>query len=82
MELLKESPSPALRSCWATAQTYPPLARDLFNAAFVSCWSELHEEQQVSDFWVVSCMSSMELHCICGRSFRLTTVFTGERHLS
>ena len=47
MELLKESPSPALRSCWATAQTYPPLARDLFNAAFVSCWSELHEELQV-----------------------------------
>ena len=27
VELLKESPSPALRSCWATAQTYPPLAR-------------------------------------------------------
>ncbi|RMX59040.1 hypothetical protein pdam_00009963 [Pocillopora damicornis] len=46
VELLKESPSPALRSCWATAQTYPPLARDLFNVAFVSCWSELHEELQ------------------------------------
>ncbi|XP_032242839.2 serine/threonine-protein kinase mTOR [Nematostella vectensis] len=46
VELLKESPSPALRSSWATAQTYPPLARDLFNAAFVSCWSELHEELQ------------------------------------
>jgi len=46
VELLKESPSPALRSCWATAQTYPPLARDLFNVAFVSSWSELHEELQ------------------------------------
>ncbi|CAH1240669.1 MTOR [Branchiostoma lanceolatum] len=46
VELLKESPSPALRSCWALAQAYNPLARDLFNAAFVSCWSELHEQQQ------------------------------------
>ncbi|XP_077998557.1 serine/threonine-protein kinase mTOR-like [Glandiceps talaboti] len=46
VELLKESPSPALRSCWALAQAYNPLARDLFNAAFVSCWSELHETQQ------------------------------------
>ncbi|XP_043460744.1 serine/threonine-protein kinase mTOR isoform X2 [Leptopilina heterotoma] len=41
--LLKESPSPALRSCWALAQTYSQLPRDLFNAAFVSCWSELNE---------------------------------------
>ncbi|XP_063975702.1 serine/threonine-protein kinase mTOR [Diachasmimorpha longicaudata] len=39
--LLKESPSPALRSCWALAQTYSQLPRDLFNAAFVSCWTEL-----------------------------------------
>ncbi|XP_071144772.1 serine/threonine-protein kinase mTOR-like isoform X1 [Mytilus edulis] len=46
IELLKESPSPALRSCWALAQTYNPLARDLFNAAFVSCWTELTESQQ------------------------------------
>ncbi|KAG5306758.1 MTOR kinase, partial [Acromyrmex insinuator] len=41
--LLKESPSPALRSCWALAQTYAVLPRDLFNAAFVSCWTELAE---------------------------------------
>ncbi|KMQ92782.1 serine threonine-protein kinase mtor [Lasius niger] len=41
--LLKESPSPALRSCWALAQTYAVLPRDLFNAAFVSCWTELNE---------------------------------------
>ncbi|KAH3893902.1 hypothetical protein DPMN_018054 [Dreissena polymorpha] len=46
IELLKESPSPALRSCWALAQSYNPLARDLFNAAFVSCWTQLTEEQQ------------------------------------
>ncbi|KAK3923760.1 Serine/threonine-protein kinase mTOR [Frankliniella fusca] len=44
--LLKESPSPALRSCLALAQTYSQLPRDLFNAAFVSCWSELDESYQ------------------------------------
>ncbi|KAJ8022045.1 Serine/threonine-protein kinase mTOR [Holothuria leucospilota] len=48
IELLKESPSHALRSCWALAQSYNPLARDLFNAAFVSCWSELTEQDQDS----------------------------------
>lgn len=39
--LLKESQSPALRSCRGLAQNYPKLLRDLFNAAFVSCWTEL-----------------------------------------
>ncbi|KAG9481906.1 hypothetical protein GDO78_010897 [Eleutherodactylus coqui] len=46
VELLKDSSSPALRSCWSLAQAYNPLARDLFNAAFLSCWSELNEDQQ------------------------------------
>ncbi|XP_065891468.1 serine/threonine-protein kinase mTOR-like isoform X2 [Dysidea avara] len=41
VELLKESPNPALRSCWALAQAYNSLSRELFNAAFVSCWMEL-----------------------------------------
>jgi len=45
--LLKESPSPALRSCWALAQTYAVLPRDLFNAAFVSCWTELAENYRM-----------------------------------
>ncbi|XP_037075764.1 serine/threonine-protein kinase mTOR-like [Pollicipes pollicipes] len=44
--VLKESPSHALRSCCALAQSYPQLSRDLFNAAFVSCWSELDKERQ------------------------------------
>ncbi len=26
--------------------TFSPLCRDLFNAAFLSCWSELSEDQQ------------------------------------
>ncbi len=46
VELLRESSSPALRSCAALAQVYTPLARELFNAAFVSCWSELADTFQ------------------------------------
>lgn len=42
-ELLKQSPIPALRSCYPLASTYSQLPRDLFNAAFVSCWTELSE---------------------------------------
>lgn len=44
--LLKESQSPALRSCRALAQNYPQLLRDLFNAAFISCWTELSTEKK------------------------------------
>lgn len=44
--LLKESQSPALRSCKALAQNYPQLLRDLFNAAFISCWTELSNERK------------------------------------
>ena len=44
VELLRESPSPALRSCTSLAQIYSPLARELFNAAFVSCWTELYDQ--------------------------------------
>lgn len=47
VELLKESPSPALRSCLQLAHVYHPLARNLFNAAFLSCWSELNDEMQL-----------------------------------
>ena len=34
------------RSCYAVATKYVQLSRDLFNAAFVSCWSELNESLQ------------------------------------
>lgn len=47
VELLKESPAPALRACSVLAALNYPLARELFNAAFVSCWSELDEMMQV-----------------------------------
>ena len=41
VEMLRESPSLAMRSCATLAQIYQPLARQLFNAAFLSCWCEL-----------------------------------------
>lgn len=44
--LLSESPNHALRACAALASIYLPLARELFNSAFVSCWSELYEQFQ------------------------------------
>lgn len=46
IELLKQSPIPALRSCLSLAQTYSQLPKDLFNVAFVSCWTELDEAMQ------------------------------------
>ena len=48
LDLLRESPSPALRACAALAQAHPPLSNDLFHAAFVSCWNELTEQYQGS----------------------------------
>lgn len=44
VELLRESPSPALRSCASLANIYYPLSKELFNAAFASCLSDLSME--------------------------------------
>jgi FKBP12-rapamycin complex-associated protein len=44
--LLMESPNHALRACASLASIYPPLAKELFNSAFVSCWSDLIEQYQ------------------------------------
>nr|XP_016452140.1 PREDICTED: serine/threonine-protein kinase TOR-like [Nicotiana tabacum] len=46
IELLKESPSPALRTCARLAQLQPFVGRELFAAGFVSCWSQLNEASQ------------------------------------
>ena len=43
---MKASPSPALRACWMVAQRNAQLAKDLFNASFVSVWGELTSIQQ------------------------------------
>ena len=48
VDLLRESPVPTLRVCAPLAQNHPPLARELFHAAFVSCWHELNEQYQDS----------------------------------
>ena len=47
VEFMKESPSHALRACMSLVDTYPPLAKELFNAAFLSCWGELYDQYQV-----------------------------------
>lgn len=44
IELLRESPSPALRSCASLANIYYPLGKELFNAAFASCLDDLSLE--------------------------------------
>ncbi|KPI99852.1 Target of rapamycin [Papilio xuthus] len=41
---LTESNSHAIRACSTLSQNYPQLASDLFNAAFMSCWTELAEQ--------------------------------------
>ncbi|KAF8410286.1 hypothetical protein HHK36_002811 [Tetracentron sinense] len=46
IELLKESPSPALRTCAKLAQLQPIVGRELFAAGFVSCWAQLNETSQ------------------------------------
>lgn len=54
-ELLLQSPSHAIRACAGLASDYYPLAKDLFNASFASCWSELysqHKEELVEAFCI------------------------------
>ncbi len=46
VELLKESPHHSLRACAGLASVYQPLAKDLFNSAFMSCWTELYDQYQ------------------------------------
>ncbi|GAX78992.1 hypothetical protein CEUSTIGMA_g6432.t1 [Chlamydomonas eustigma] len=49
VELLRQSPSPALRACCELAQVHPAMAKELFAPGFVSCWSELdgHLQEQL-----------------------------------
>eukprot|EP01114_Cavostelium_apophysatum_P007349 TRINITY_DN1943_c0_g1_i2.p1 TRINITY_DN1943_c0_g1~~TRINITY_DN1943_c0_g1_i2.p1 ORF type:complete len:2294 (+),score=720.41 TRINITY_DN1943_c0_g1_i2:229-7110(+) len=44
--LLRESPLPALRACISLANEHNSFSRQLFNAAFVSCWLELQDEDR------------------------------------
>ena len=53
VEFMKESPSHALRACMSLVDVHSPLAKELFNAAFISCWRELYEQYQVCQYFVV-----------------------------
>ncbi|KAF9116461.1 phosphatidylinositol kinase- protein kinase tor1 [Mortierella sp. AM989] len=46
LEMLKETPSHSLRACAEMANSFQPLARELFNSAFMSCWMSLTEQFQ------------------------------------
>ncbi|KAJ2549728.1 phosphatidylinositol kinase- protein kinase tor1, partial [Coemansia sp. RSA 1933] len=46
VELLQQSPSPSLRACAPLATKNPEICADLFNTAFVSCWTELPGQYQ------------------------------------
>jgi len=46
IDLIRESPALALRSCFPLAQACNSVARDMFNPAFLSCWNELNDEHQ------------------------------------
>ena len=46
IELLKQAPAPALRECQVIDEY--PNSLELFNAAFVSCWSDLYDEHKNS----------------------------------
>lgn len=46
IQFIRQSPSAALRACAPLADIHQPLAKDLFNSAFMSVWTELDEVQQ------------------------------------
>ncbi|KAK0422862.1 hypothetical protein QR680_007831 [Steinernema hermaphroditum] len=46
MKFLKNSTSAALKICGTVSEIHPPLATDLFNAAFMSLWTNLTESVQ------------------------------------
>ena len=56
VEFMRESPSHALRACMSLVEIHPPLAKELFNAAFISCWGDLYDQYQVSRSFL--CFSS------------------------
>ena len=46
MEFLLQSPSPSIRAAAAIGTGYYPLARELLNVAFISCWVDLYDQYQ------------------------------------
>ena len=56
-EFIKESPSHALRACMSVVDAHGPLAKELFNAAFISCWGELYDQYQVCSPICYGCLA-------------------------
>ena len=46
IELLKQNPSPIIYACSSLAQVYDPIANELYNMAFSSCWKILNDKQK------------------------------------
>jgi phosphatidylinositol kinase/protein kinase (PI-3 family) len=77
LEVLKESPSSALRACSELAAKYPPLAHELFNKAFLSCWTELHEQYQVGSICLKATHFLYLLFCLdCATKLSLVIIFS------
>ncbi|KAJ2761707.1 phosphatidylinositol kinase- protein kinase tor1, partial [Coemansia nantahalensis] len=56
-ELLEQSPSNSLRACSGLAGRHTRLGRNLFNAAFVSCWTQLsggHQQEIIASLQTVA----------------------------
>ncbi|VDN02443.1 unnamed protein product [Thelazia callipaeda] len=47
IQFIRQSPSSALRACAPLADVHMPLAKDLFNIAFMSVWTDFDERQQM-----------------------------------
>ncbi|KAE9555270.1 hypothetical protein FO519_001521 [Halicephalobus sp. NKZ332] len=45
IEFLKHSPATSLNCCGSLAEAYPQLAKELFNASFMSVWTKLSTEE-------------------------------------
>lgn len=44
--MLKQNPSPVLFACSTLTEVYAPLATELYNIAFVSCWRQMHDNDK------------------------------------
>jgi len=68
VEMLRESPSQSLRACTTLSQVHQPLARQLFNAAFMSCWTELgidgYQQSLVANLEMALAADSMSLEVL------------------
>lgn len=45
-QLLKQNPSPVLFACASLTEMYAPLATELYNIAFVSCWRHMQDDEK------------------------------------